>query len=140
MRLSKEIGSDILAANLVAMKMKAFTPVLYAPLLASLVIVSLVPTSVILGLSVWGRMLWVLLLVPLPIFFAGLIFSTTFRESTDSAACFGANLIGATIGGLAEYLGMAIGYQWLAALIIASYVASFVLVGRKREGRGILVD
>lgn len=63
-------------------------------------------------------------MVPLPVFFAGLIFSTTFRETKSASSSFGANLIGATVGGFAEYLGMAIGFQNLSLLVIASYLAS----------------
>ena len=44
-----------------------------------------------------------------PIFFAGLVFSTTFRREAQPASAFGANLLGATVGGFAEYLGMVVG-------------------------------
>ena len=59
-----------------------------------------------------------------PVFFAGLIFSTTFRETKSASSSFGANLIGATVGGFAEYLGMAIGFQNLSLLVISAYLAS----------------
>jgi hypothetical protein len=68
--------------------------------------------------------------VPLPVFFAGLIFSTTFRESKDASACFGANLIGATIGGFLEYLGMAIGFNAVSILVIIAYLLSMLAMRR----------
>ncbi len=43
-------------------------------------------------------MVWALTAVPLPIFFAGLIFSTTFRMEKDTASLLGANLIGGDCG------------------------------------------
>jgi hypothetical protein len=114
----------VLLANAVAMRMRKFSPWLYAPLLASLVLLWIVPREWVLSLSVASRLAWAILIVPLPIFFAGLIFSTTFRDSDRPAALFGANLIGATLGGFLEYLGMAIGTGALSAIIIAAYIAS----------------
>jgi hypothetical protein len=38
-------------------------------------------------------------------------------------------LIGATIGGFAEYLSMAIGFQSLSLLVIAAYLASLLFMG-----------
>ncbi|MCZ6602719.1 MAG: hypothetical protein O6952_06920, partial [Planctomycetota bacterium] len=74
---------------------------------------------------------WSLLAVPLPIFFAGLIFSTTFRTSPGPSASLGANLIGATVGGFLEYGGMAIGHQALGLFVMVAYLASLVFVGRR---------
>src|SRR2546425_6012939 len=42
------------------------------------------------------------LMVFSPVFFAGLLFSRSFRRSSSAAADFGANLFGAMIGGVAE--------------------------------------
>ena len=63
-------------------------------------------------------------MVPLPIFFAGLIFSTTFRQGSNPSSFFGANLIGAMIGGFSEYLSMIVGNQNLMFLIIGAYLVS----------------
>jgi hypothetical protein len=104
--------------------MREFWSWLYAPLLASLVVLWIVPREWVLSLSFAARVAWAILVVPLPIFFAGLIFSTTFRDSDRPAAVFGANLIGATLGGFLEYLGMAIGTGALSTIIIAAYLAS----------------
>jgi hypothetical protein len=116
----------VLAANLVAVQLRRFALWLYVPLFASLAVLFLVPRDEVLALPFTGRLLWTLLAVPLPIFFAGLIFSTTFREGRAPAALFGANLIGAMIGGFCEYLGMAIGSQNLALVVVAAYGASLV--------------
>jgi len=119
-----------LCANLVAMRLRSFSPYLYLPLLASLALLLFTPNRLILGFSLLGRLLWTLLLVPLPVFFAGLIFSTTFRQSKTASSCFGANLVGATMGGFAEYLGMVLGYQGLSVLVIIAYLASLLLMVR----------
>jgi len=71
--------------------------------------------------------------VPLPIFFAGIIFSTTFRDSKAPSAAFGANLIGAMIGGFCEYLTMAVGNRILSILVLAAYLGSLgILLSRRR--------
>jgi hypothetical protein len=117
----------VLAANLVAMRMSRFRTWLYAPLIASLLLLYFVKRDTVLALSFEGRLLWSLLVVPLPIFFAGLIFSTTFRQASNPSSFFGANLIGAMIGGFCEYLSMVIGNHNLMFLVIGAYIVSLGL-------------
>ena len=127
----------VLAANLVAMRMSRFRPWLYAPLIATLLLLYFVKRDSILALSFDQRLLWSILAVPLPIFFAGLIFSTTFRQASNPSSSFGANLIGAMIGGFAEYLSMIIGNQNLMFLIIGAYLLSLGLqMWLLKAGRG----
>jgi len=114
----------VLAANLVAMWLKRFGTWMYAPLIATLLVLYFVKRDTILALSFEERLLWSLLIVPLPIFFAGLIFSTTLREASNPSSFFGANLIGAMIGGFCEYLSMKIGNENLMFLVIGAYLVS----------------
>jgi hypothetical protein len=116
----------VLLANAVAMRLRKTSPWFYLPLLLSLAFLYLVPRDTILGLPFAARLLWSVLIVPLPIFFAGLIFSTTFRDAGDPATLLAANLIGATIGGFLEYLAMAIGTRDLLIIVVAAYVGSFL--------------
>jgi hypothetical protein len=124
----------VLAANLVAMRMNRFRTWLYAPLIATLLLLYLVKRDSVLALSFDERLLWSVLVVPLPIFFAGLIFSTTFRQASIPSSLFGANLIGAMIGGFCEYLSMIMGNQNLMFLIIAAYLVSLGLQMRLVKG------
>ena len=81
------------------------------------------------------RLLWTLVVVPLPVFFAGIIFSTTFRRVAIPSAAFGANLMGAMVGGFCEYLAMAVGSKQLSVLIFVAYLFSLlVLLVAKRRG------
>jgi Spermine/spermidine synthase domain len=125
----------VLAANLVAMRMSCFRPWLYAPLIATLLLLYFIKRDSVLALSFDERLLWSLLVVPLPIFFAGLIFSTTFRQASNPSSFFGANLIGAMIGGFSEYLSMIIGNRNLMFLIIGAYLASLGLQMRLAKTR-----
>lgn len=123
----------VLAANLVAMRLPRFSPWLYLPLMASLLVLWMVPREYVLGWTLMARVAWVALAVPLPVFFAGLIFSTTFRQAASPAAAFGANLIGAMVGGFSEYLAMAVGSRRLMMLVITAYLGSLLVVaGPKR--------
>jgi hypothetical protein len=117
----------VLAANLVAMRLAGFSPWFYAPLFASVIVLYLIPSDWILSQPLALRLAWTLVAVPLPIFFAGLIFSTTFRGASDSASLLGANLIGATAGGFCEYLSMATGTRALTLVVLAAYGASLLL-------------
>lgn len=117
----------VLAANLVAMHLNKFGMWMYAPLIATLLLLYFVKRDTILALTFDQRLLWSLLVVPLPIFFAGLIFSTSFRDAVSPSSFFGANLIGAMIGGFCEYLSMKIGNGNLMFLVIAAYVVSLAL-------------
>jgi hypothetical protein len=128
----------VMLANLVAEHMKGFSLKMYAPLFAILALLIIVPRENILEYSFAGRMLWTLLVVPLPVFFAGIIFSTTFRESVTPAAVFGANLIGAMVGGFCEYLVTAVGNHRLSILVVVAYLGSMlVMASSRRQGRPI---
>ena len=60
------------------------------------------------------------LLVFSPVFCAGLLFSSSFKESSSTADDFGANLLGAMVGGVGEYLSLLAGYQFLLILVALS--------------------
>jgi hypothetical protein len=113
----------VLAANVLANKLK-FSLFWYLPLFATLLLLHQVPHQWVLSLALTRRVVWALAIVPLPIFFAGIIFSTTFRRASNPGALFGANLVGAMIGGFCEYLGMATGNSALMLLIMGAYTAS----------------
>jgi len=116
----------VLAANAVAMRIEGLSPGMYVLLLVSVLALYLVPNDQILAWPLPARLIWALTAVPLPIFFAGLIFSTTFRGVRDIASLLGANLIGATAGGFCEYISMASGTRALTLLVLAAYGASFL--------------
>jgi len=62
-----------------------------------------------------------------PVFFAGLLFSRSFRHTSSAAADFGANLFGAMIGGVAEYLSLLAGYRFLLLLVAGCYLLAVLL-------------
>jgi hypothetical protein len=118
----------VLLANLVATRIPRFSPVLYLPLAAAVAFLYFFPVEHVLSWSFAVRLLFCLAVIPLPIFFAGLIFSSTFRDSPDPAFSFGSNLLGAMVGGFVEYLGMITGTQALLLVVLAFYLASFLVL------------
>ncbi len=71
---------------------------------------------------------------PLPLFFAGRIFSTSFKVALNPAALFGAIFLGATLGGFREYLGRWTGSQAPGWLVIAAPAGSLVSRLQLRPG------
>jgi hypothetical protein len=126
----------VMAANLIAANLKGFSLWLYAPLFAALLFLLLVPRQEVLDFPWRLRLAWAFLAVPLPVLFAGIIFSLTFRDAPQASTAFGANLIGAMIGGFAEYLGMALGNHRLSVLVIVAYAASLVALLAERRSAG----
>jgi spermidine synthase len=61
-----------------------------------------------------------------PVFFAGLLFSRSFRESSSAAADFGANLLGAMAGGVGEYLSLLAGYRVLLIIVAGCYLGAVI--------------
>ena len=100
---------------------------LYGFLLVSVAANWLVPGRALLALPYLPRLVVAVVLAFLPIFAANLVFANRFRDTVDSTAAFGANLLGAMVGGLLEYTSLVIGYRHLLLLVAVLYGAAFVL-------------
>jgi hypothetical protein len=62
-----------------------------------------------------------------PVLCAGLLFSASFKRSPETAADFGANLFGAMIGGIGEYLSLVAGYRFLLLLVAGCYLVAVAI-------------
>ncbi|MDE3162519.1 MAG: methyltransferase domain-containing protein [Acidobacteriota bacterium] len=60
----------------------------------------------------------------IPIFFAGIIFTSSFQKSAGSSSAFGANMLGAVAGGLAQNLSFLFGMKALLLIAAVFYVGS----------------
>src|SRR5205085_7005517 len=98
---------------------------LYAVLVASLLLAFFVPASWVLSLSVPLRFLVAALLAFAPIFTANLVFTQRFKDVGSSTVAFGANLLGAMVGGLLEYGSLIVGYRALLIAVAALYGLAF---------------
>jgi hypothetical protein len=129
----------VLLANLVAARLKSFHRWFYLPLMASLAFLVFFPNSLVLGWSSYARFFYSVLLIPLPIFFAGLIFSLSLKASPDPSFAFGSNLLGAMVGGFVEYLGMIAGTKALLLVVLLLYLASLLAKSGAGSGRELAV-
>lgn len=105
-------------------------PVMYGVLLGGLVLAWLVPNAWLLSLPVPVRAVAAVFVAFLPIFAANVVFAKRFTDTADATSAFGANLLGAVLGGCLEYLALVIGYQGLLIVAGLIYVAAFALLPR----------
>lgn len=106
------------------------TKALYVALFAVLLLSLVVKPGVFLGTPSMSRYLFASVFYFSPIFLANLIFSKQFKNSQESTSQLGVNMLGAMVGGIAEYSALVIGYQWLALPI-----ALFYWLSMKRTNR-----
>jgi hypothetical protein len=65
-----------------------------------------------------------------PILCAGLLFGSAIKRSTSLPRDYGTNLLGAMVGGVAEYLSLVTGFGALLVVVGAFYVGA--LLARRR--------
>jgi hypothetical protein len=111
------------------------TGALYIGLFACLAIAAAVPTAALLELGPGPRFLAATALAFFPIFAANLVFAGRFRVAADSTAAFGANLLGAMVGGALEYLALITGYRALLVIVAALYVLAWFLSRQRSPDR-----
>src|SRR5581483_11703225 len=107
--------------------------VLYAALAGALALAWAVPQESLLSLPVVPRFFAATAVAFAPIFLANLVFAQRFRTVGAATVAFGANLLGAMVGGVLEYLALVTGYRFLLIVVAALYGLAFVssrLLGR----------
>jgi hypothetical protein len=113
---------------------------LLALLFVGILIAWLIPTGALLGSPVVPRLLAAVALAFFPIFVANLIFAERFRDTSDPTAAFGANLLGAMVGGTLEYLSLLSGFRTLLFLVAALYGLAYLLSPRQSGRTGDPID
>jgi SAM-dependent methyltransferase len=100
---------------------------MYVILFAGLVLSWIFPDSWLLSMPVGLRALVAVLIAFLPIFAANVVFAKRFTDTADGTASFGANLLGAMLGGCLEYAALLIGFDGLLIIAALLYVGAFLL-------------
>ncbi|MEV1248363.1 spermidine synthase [Nonomuraea sp. NPDC050022] len=106
-------------------------PVMYGVLFGGLLLAWLVPNTWLLSLPLPLRAVAAVTVAFLPIFAANVVFAKRFSDSADATTSFGANLLGAMVGGCLEYLALVIGYKGLLIVAAVLYLGAFILLPRK---------
>jgi len=119
------ILSMILASNLFVWFAKPVNLRPYYGFLAAVLILNIIiPMSTFLALPGFQRVIASCAMTFIPIFFAGVIFGTLFRASTQPDIDYGSNIAGAVLGGLAESLSLLIGFNSMLIVALAFYLLS----------------
>ncbi|MGP4099326.1 MULTISPECIES: spermidine synthase [unclassified Nonomuraea] len=108
-------------------------PVMYGVLLAGLLLAWLVPNEWLLSLPLPLRAVAAVTVAFLPIFAANVVFAKRFAETADATTSFGANLLGAMVGGCLEYVALVIGYKGLLIVAALLYLGALALLPRKNS-------
>jgi hypothetical protein len=135
------VFAGVLVAVLVAIEVSrrwriSNPAVLYLALLDAVGIALIIPADALLAFDTAPRFALAMLIWFTPIFIANLVFAERFRNVEASNLAFGANLLGAMVGGLLEYVALLTGYQALLLLVAALYGAAF-LTGRVHLRRSV---
>jgi hypothetical protein len=121
----------VLAANRIAAAARrlAFGPGLFGLLALTSLIPVFYPLAGLLSVeNLVARYALASLLTFSPVFLANLLFSVSFRDQPVAEHLFGWNLLGATIGGVLEYLSLWFGYPTLSFVVAGLYAGAFALL------------
>jgi spermidine synthase len=110
----------------------------YALLIAALLFDYFVPWH-LLPFSAHLSGIIVSLSYAVPLFFAGIIFTSTFEQAETKSAAFGANIVGAVAGGLAQNLSFITGMNALLLVAAALYAGAAItaMAGSRRRAVGV---
>jgi hypothetical protein len=106
--------------------------IMYGVLFGGLALAWVFPDGWLLGMPVGPRAVVAVLIAFLPIFAANVIFAKRFTDTADGTASFGANLLGAMLGGCLEYAALIIGFDGLLIVAALLYAGAFLLTPKIR--------
>jgi spermidine synthase len=103
-------------------------------LILALICAYFFPFEILLSQIFIIKLISSIIIVGTPIFFAGMCFALLFKQRKRADLAFGWNLIGAVMGGLAEYLTMITGFKALLLIAIATYLLSYIFRSSEVNG------
>jgi spermidine synthase len=103
------------------------------PLFALLALAYALPIGTVSFGSLAAETAFYSLLTFSPVLLAGLLFSGSLKQTDNVAFAYGANLLGAMLGGVGEYLALVTGYRVLLVAIALCYLVAIVLDPRERK-------
>jgi len=106
---------------------------LYLLLFASLALTYFLPLDLLIGFSPVVRAIGSMVLLSLPLFFAGLIFSESLRRAGETARPLASNLSGSVVGGVLEYGSLLWGIKSLYVIAALVYLGALFASRMRRE-------
>lgn len=120
----------VLLANLTASRWKVPLTLCIGLLALGILLAATLPTSALLQLPFWPRAIAAVLVYLGPVYFGGLIFAHLIEHEPRLYEAYGSNVLGAVLGGTAEYFSLVFGFTFLLAIALVCYLGVFVLVRR----------
>jgi spermine/spermidine synthase len=102
-------------------------------LTVALLVTYLVPLHMLLRTTPAARLLLSVLFVGAPVIFAAICFAARFKARPAADLAFGWNLLGAVVGGLAEFFSMAVGFRTMTLVAMTAYLIAFVVGQRSSQ-------
>ena len=122
-----------LLSTLIVSKVEIRRPAVVAAILVGLLLLNgLIPVGRVALESRAAESIFYAILMFSPILCAGLLFGSAIKHSTSLARDYGTNLLGAMVGGVAEYLSLATGFRFLLVIVAVFYIAA-VLTRRRAQ-------
>jgi len=125
----------VLLSNLTAARWRVPIGACVALLALLILCAALVPADTLLSLAAWPRALVAVLVFLGPVYFGGLLFARLIERETRLFEAYGSNVLGAVVGGAAEYLSLVLGYRFLLALALLFYLVVYLLLRRSVTDR-----
>ena len=94
-----------------------------------------IPVSYLVGFSKPVRVILGALMLSLPLFASGVVFASSLSRIGNADQVLAANLLGALVGGLVEYVSMATGFRYLLIMAAMFYLLAIIMDMRDRTGK-----
>jgi len=125
--------TEVLIANLIVRVIRLdLRPAAYVALAALLIAGYAIGPDAVLGQRLAVELGYALFLLS-PVLCAGVIFATSFSQVSRAGSALGANILGAVLGGWAEYGTMITGIRFMALVALALYAASLIAMVMARR-------
>jgi SAM-dependent methyltransferase len=118
----------VLLANLTASRYRVPVTLCISLLAVGMLIAAVLPASWLLELGPWPRAVAAVAVYLSPIYFGGLIFARLIESEARLYEAYGSNILGAVLGGTAEYFSLLFGFRFLLAIALVCYLGVFLLV------------
>lgn len=122
----------LLGANWAVYKKFIKLRIAFLLLIITLIFEIVFPLHLLNTFSLWQKIIFGSLILNLPLFFGGIIFTNLFVKAKNKAGALGANFLGSVFGGFAEMLSFYFGIHFLLAFVLALYLAGYLLASRSK--------
>jgi SAM-dependent methyltransferase len=121
----------VLLSNLTAATWKVPVGLCLSLIGGGILLAAWIPPETLLALSPLPRAVAAIGLLLGPVYFGGLIFARLITGEPRLFEAYGSNVLGAVLGGAAEYLSVVFGFRFLFAIALAFYLVVFLLLRRE---------